>query len=378
MAEYIDVDIKGKNHHYSIDVGQGVLETIAKDLSNPEELKSMGIKPSSRFAIITDSNVKPLYADSLEKSLKCAGLDVNTHAIEAGEHSKSRKTRDEVEDWMFEQGYGRDTVILAVGGGVVGDLAGYVASEFLRGIPYIQVPTTLLAQVDSSVGGKTGIDVPYGKNLIGAFKQPVRVYIDPKTILTLDDRNLISGLAEVIKYGVIQDAEFFQYLQENIDKILAKDLDALTYTAMKSCEIKADVVMEDEKETKGKRVILNFGHTVGHAVEHLSRYELLHGEAVAIGMLAEARIAVAEYGFPESQFLALEQLLEKAGLPTRIPLDIPDKEIRKTAAFDKKSVKGRAGYSLPTRIGGMRQSKDGSYITFVENDVVDRALDARR
>jgi 3-dehydroquinate synthase len=371
------VDIKAKDHHYTIDVGQGVLETIADNLSNQEELESIGIKPNPRLLIITDSNVKPLYADSLEISLREHGLKVQTYPARAGEQSKSRQTRDKIENWMLEQGYDRNTVILAVGGGVVGDLAGTVAYEFLRGIHYIQVPTTLLAQVDSSVGGKVAVNTPKGKNLIGGFWNPSRVYADPRTLLTLDKRNLRAGLAEVIKYGIILDKEFFEYLQQNIDKILARDLDVLTEAIISSCELKANVVMQDPEERLGNRMILNFGHTIGHAVEQASGYKLYHGEAVAIGMMAEARIAVADYGFPEGHFLALNQLVEKAGLPTRIPLDILNKEIIMLVSRDKKAKQGRARFPLPAEIGKMHKF-DAAYADFVDNDIILQALDKTR
>jgi len=387
MVEIVDVNIKGKDHHYSIEIAPGILERIALDLSNPEELKRMGIKPGSRLALITDSNVRPLYGDSLEKSLQEQSLDVHTYTIEPGEQSKSRATRARVEDQMFEDGLGRDTFVLALGGGVVGDLAGDVAAEFLRGVPYIQIPTTLLAQVDSSVGGKTGINVPYGKNLIGAFKQPVRDYIDPKTILTLSNIDLRSGLAEVIKYGVTQDAELFRYLQENIDKLLAKDLDALTCIVRKSCEIKANVVMQDPEETKGIRMILNYGHTVGHAIEHIMN-ELYkkrgsdeiypHGYAVAIGMMVAGRIAIAvNTGFTYIDLNKTREIACKTGLPIIISEEISNEEAMKVASRDKKATKDGIRFCLPAGIGKMYKS-DGEYATYVDNDIIVQALDQTR
>jgi len=246
----------------------------------------------------------------------------------------------------------RRSPVVALGGGVVGDVAGFVAATYMRGIPYIQAPTTLLAQVDSSVGGKTGIDHPEGKNLIGAFYQPKLVWIDTGTLKTLDAREVHCGLAEVIKYGIISDENLFQDLEENIEAILNLDTSIVGRVIRRSCEIKADIVSRDEKEG-GVRAILNFGHTVGHAVEaELGYTEIRHGEGVAIGMVAETRLAVNRNMIAATAANRLRNLLEKAGLPVKIPKSAAERLIHRMTA-DKKSRSGKIRIVLPTEIGNV-------------------------
>jgi 3-dehydroquinate synthase len=290
------------------------------------------------FAIVTDSNVGPLYGERVLSSF--ADRRVRLFTIPAGEANKSVATWTELTDSILAAGFGRDSVIVALGGGIVGDVAGFAAATFMRGIPYVQVPTTLMAMVDSSIGGKTGVNAPAGKNLIGAFHQPAAVFTDPRFLGTLPDRELRAGLAEVIKHGAIADAGYFSAVRNNLPELIASRGAApmMREVIARSIEIKANVVARDERET-GLRKILNFGHTIGHAIEALVNYELLHGEAISIGMCAEARIAeragIAAPGTAD----AVRDALTLAGLPTELPrFSGPD--ILNAAASQKKSWVG--------------------------------------
>src|SRR5436309_595603 len=242
-----------------------------------------------RKFVITDSNVGALYGKEFLRALRQPREYLLS--IPAGEKSKNRRIKERIEDRILSLGVTRDSLIVALGGGVIGDLAGFVAASLLRGLPYVQIPTTLLAQVDSSIGGKVAIDHPLGKNLLGAFYQPHKVYINVATLTSLPDREFRCGLAEVIKYGAILDKDLFRYLEREYGQIMAKHESCLLRIIKRSCEIKKSVVEQDEKET-GLRRILNFGHTIGHAIEVLSGYRIRHGNAIAIGMVAEARMSV--------------------------------------------------------------------------------------
>ena len=290
----------------------------------------------------------------------------------AGEQSKNRKIKSFIEDSMLESGFGRDSLIIALGGGVVGDMAGLVAATYMRGVPYVQVPTSLVACVDSSVGGKTAVDTPHGKNLIGAFSQPWRVYVDTDTLKTLDRKQLAEGLAEVIKYGVIRNEGFFGYLETEIEKIYGLDDLVLIEVIETSCRIKAEVVESDERE-QNLRKILNFGHTVGHAIEQLSNYTISHGEAISAGMVIEGRIALRETGWSEREQQRLTSILKRAGLPTEPPRGIDTGEIIKVMKIDKKARKGRIEMSLPECLGKMSES-GGSYGIKIEEKAVTSAF----
>ncbi|MBS3051151.1 MAG: 3-dehydroquinate synthase [Candidatus Aenigmarchaeota archaeon] len=326
----------------------------------------------SRYAIITDSNVGPLYAEGLEESLRSEGLKADTFSFEAGEENKTLDSCESLVRALVRSGYGRDSAILALGGGVVGDAAGFVAAVYNRGIPYVQIPTTVLAQADSSVGGKTAVDTEYGKNLIGAFKQPERVYIDVATLRTLPERQYRAGLAETIKHGVIQDADFFRYLEENMHIVLQRSPESSLHIAKNNCRIKGNVVEIDPHE-KSLRRILNYGHTVGHALERLSGYELFHGEAVSIGMMVAGRISNELGYFPEEDLECQERLLTAAGLPTKIPPSMTDGSIIAASSSDKKAKDSRVRYVLPVSIGRMHDF-DGEYAGYVDDKVVIEAL----
>jgi len=304
------------------------------------------------YAIITDSNVGPLYAERLQAAL--AGESSQVFTIPAGEKFKTRETWASITDQMLDAGFGRDAAVIALGGGVVGDLAGFVAATFMRGVGFLQVPTTLLAMLDASVGGKTAVDTPAGKNLVGAFHQPVAVISDPALLSTLPANQLRAGFTEALKHGVIADPAHFDAVATTIAELRhgRPDDRAMSAIIARSVEIKSAVAASDFRES-GRRKTLNFGHTVGHAVEHLSGYGLLHGEAVAIGMCAEAAIAermgIAEPGLAQR----LRSACEAGGLPVARPEAITPEEIVRATHGDKKGRAGRAQYALATRIGAM-------------------------
>ena len=279
--------------------------------------------------IVTNKTVAPLYLQQLRADLD--GCSIGVLELPDGEEFKTSETANSILDALVQARAGRDTTVIALGGGVVGDITGFAAACYMRGVAFIQVPTTLLAQVDSSVGGKTGVNHPKGKNLIGAFHQPKIVLIDTDTLSTLPDRELRAGLAEVIKHGAIADRAFFEWLELNMDALLAKDPDALAHAVQRSCEIKAEVVAADERES-GRRAILNFGHTFGHAIEHCQGYgDWLHGEAVAAGMVMAGELS----GLDGDDKLRLKRLVASAGLPTAPP-SAGSKVLRDAMGLDKK------------------------------------------
>lgn len=294
--------------------------------------------------VVTNETVEPLYLEALAADLP--GKQVRAISLPDGEAYKTLETVEDILDTLVEGGANRDTTVVALGGGVVGDIAGFAAACYMRGVDFIQVPTTLLAQVDSSVGGKTGVNHDAGKNLIGAFHQPRAVLIDTGTLKTLPDRELKAGLAEVIKYGAIVDAEFFGWLEDNIEALITRDEEALATAIQRSCELKAEIVADDERES-GRRAILNFGHTFGHAIERCHGYgEWLHGEAVAAGMVMAARLS--EAGAPVVE--RIERLLERAGLPTRPP-DVPATDLLAAMGMDKKVQQRRLRFVLLRTLG---------------------------
>lgn len=313
---------------------------------------------ASKVAIVTDSNVGPLYAERVKYAISKADFCVQTITFPAGEDHKNRETLNFIHDKMFELGLDRASLVVALGGGVVGDIAGFAAATFMRGISYAQIPTTLLADVDSSVGGKTGIDHPHGKNMIGAFHQPSVVMIDPATLRTLPEQEVAAGMAEVIKYGVIRDAEFFEYLENNADAIKGLESEAIERVITVCCRIKAEIVAADERES-GLRAILNYGHTLGHALEAITKYERYrHGEAVAIGMNIAAKIA-RSLGMVDDEFVERQARLVRAfDLPVDAPEDIDPEGLIQLLRADKKARGGRVRFVLPTRIGSVVVSEN--------------------
>lgn len=328
---------------YDIEIGSGVIDGL------PQFLRAR--TDSDHAVLITDSNVEELYADAAGDRLVGEGWEVDVFAIEAGEPSKSVEVAEELWEAMLDEGADRKSVVIAVGGGVVGDLAGFVAATFTRGLDFFQVPTTLLAQVDSSVGGKVGINLPGAKNMVGAFWQPLGVLCDVEALQSLPDREYRAGLAEVVKYGVILDADFFAYLEANVAEINARDASTLTHIVTRSCRLKADVVEQDEREITGLRAVLNYGHTFGHAFEAIGEYEaLLHGEAVAAGMRCAMQLAVRLGRVDEAVYARQESLLEALGLLVE-PLEADGDDLLRLMYRDKKVAAGKLRFVLPDRIG---------------------------
>lgn len=355
---------KSETVSYEIRVNSGLLEKI------PGLIKNLGLK--GQFVIITDSNVKPLYADKLYESMTQAGFQGLLIHFEAGEIHKTRRTKEMLEDEMLSQRIGRDSFILALGGGVTGDIAGYIAATYNRGIPFIQIPTTLLAMVDSSVGGKTGVDTPYGKNLIGAFCQPAAVYADIDTLTTLEKKEILNGISEMIKHACIQDRSLFVELRDKKEKILSLESALIQSTVIRNVAIKAAVVEEDEKEGN-KRQILNFGHTAGHAIELLTDFTLSHGECVAIGMCVAADISVMLNLLSEKEAKEIKECISGFGLPIKIPENLRADKIIEAMGLDKKSRQGKVKFVLLETIGKVHVDK-GNYSVSIEEDILLKAL----
>jgi 3-dehydroquinate synthase len=328
---------------YTVAVARGALGALAETVRR--------VAPAHRYAVISDTHVAPHYAARVVAML---GASSQLFTIPAGEAHKTRETWASITDEMLAAGLGRDTTVIALGGGVVGDLAGFVAATFMRGVPYVQVPTSLLAMIDASIGGKTGVDTPAGKNLVGAFHQPSAVVADPDVLQTLPPEHMRGGLAEAIKHGVIADAGYFESVV-NVGAALGTTRgagDAITDLVARGIEIKANVVRQDEREA-GVRKTLNFGHTLGHAIELCSDYRVLHGDAVAIGMVLESalaeRMALADSGTSAS----VRSAVERVGLPAAPPRALSLDDIVRATHGDKKARAGRAEYALPQRIGAM-------------------------
>lgn len=342
--EIATVEVALAERSYDIHIGSGVLAGLTDFVAERGGARHV--------AVVTDTNVDELYADALADRFVEAGVESQVLVFDAGESSKAPETAIDLWQTMIDEGCDRQTVVIAVGGGVVGDLAGFVAATFARGLRFFQVPTTLLAQVDSSVGGKTGVNLEGAKNMVGSFWQPEGVLIDTDVLGTLDDREYAAGLAEVVKYGVILDAEFFALLEAEADAILAREPVILQKIIQRSCRLKADVVEADELEQSGQRAKLNYGHTFGHALEAATGYtQLLHGEAVAIGMVCASRMAEAMGRIDAEATQRQIVLLEKFGLPTTMPEGLDLDEISSLMWRDKKVHDGELRFVLPARLG---------------------------
>ena len=335
------VSLKLGSRSYPIYIGSGTLPHTGR------WLKGQGF--SGKLVIITSPPVKSLYAEALEQSLSREGFTVTVLVVPDGEEHKSLDAAGKLYLDLASCFAERTTPILALGGGVIGDLAGFVAATYKRGVPLVQIPTTLLAQVDSSIGGKVAVDHGQLKNEIGVFYQPRLVVTDIDTLKTLEPRMLRSGLAEVIKYGVIRDRKLFSYLEVNMDRIKLLEAGALEEVIARCTKIKAEIVAQDEMDS-GLRAILNYGHTVGHAIESASDFRVNHGEAVAIGMLAAARISYEMGIFAQGELARLESLIIKADLPTRVP-NLGVEELITAMKHDKKVLKGKVRFVLPRALG---------------------------
>ena len=346
---------------YDIEVGRSLTEKLAKDLEH-------GLAGSCRrFALITDSNVEQLYAAPIRDRLLAAGFEGEIFSFPAGEKSKTRETKAEIEDRMLEAGYRRDCFVLAVGGGVVSDLAGFLAGTYGRGVPFINYATTLLAAADASVGGKTAVDTPLATNLIGLFNQPKKVYIDIDCWSTLPAREISGGLAETIKHACLADRAFFEFLEEEMDGILAVSEKSCEHMARRNCEIKYQVVMKDERET-GLREVLNLGHTVGRAIETLSGYRLIHGEAVSIGLAAACALSVYMGYMTAEEAARVKALLKRAGLPAGIPGYIDREALVRKLYTDKKVRNGHLRFVVPKTIGEVVEFRPGVFAEEVSEE----------
>ena len=338
----VNVPLEGRS--YPIFIGGDLLKQVGEHCAK--------LRLGARCAVVTDKNVAPRYARKALTALRASGFEPVLITVPAGENSKSLSVFQTCCNQLAQHRLERKSFIVALGGGVIGDLAGFVAASYLRGIDFVQVPTTLLAQVDSSVGGKVGVNLTAGKNLVGAFYQPRFVLCDLDTLATLSLRQFRSGMAEVIKYGIIYDKTLFARLERDLALLLKQDPATLAEVVARCCEIKAEVVQQDEKEN-GLRAILNFGHTIGHALEAISGYgKYLHGEAIAIGQVAASRLSAEILDLPEVEAQRIEALFRRAGLPATLPWTAPQRtRLLEAMRLDKKVSGGEVKFVLARRIG---------------------------
>lgn len=372
LESVVKVDLSRNNPDlsYDVEIGRDMFHQIA------EYLQSTNL--GSRYAIITDTNIMmhTPHLNRLTHFLKNANLDYSVFPFKVGEESKNISTWNEISDEIAKAGFGRDSAIIALGGGVTGDLAGFVAATFDRGVDYIQVPTTVLAQADSSVGGKVAVNTPYGKNRRGLIYHPKQVFIDIDTLKTLPPKEYANGLAESVKHAVIGDRDYFHYIRENLHAILGRDLEIFLELAKANCSIKANIVEQDPNEI-GKRRSLNYGHTIGHVIEKLSQYKIPHGQAVSMGMMAEARMSAKLEYMPQKEVEMQERLLRDLGLQVNIPSAMTAEQIIRETSGDKKAARGKARYCLP-RVMGIMVSFNGEYATEVPEDIVTAAIEETR
>lgn len=343
VVKKIEVCLDRKqSQSYEICIGYDILNRIAMMFANS------GI--SDRYVIVTDDCVRTLYGEDLLAHLRNMGVESDLIAFPAGERSKNFQTVLDLSKRLLDLGVDRKSALIALGGGVAGDLTGFVASVFMRGIPVIQVPTTLMAQVDSSIGGKTGVNLPSGKNLLGTFHQPEMVLIDIKYLESLSEEEYHNGLAEIVKYGVIKGEPLFGKLEDGVDLLRARNMCLLEEIIRMACKIKSDIVDQDERE-KGLRRILNFGHTFAHAMEAASEYRYSHGESVAVGMIAASRLSERVAGLAREQLLRIERIIAGLGLRNRIPQEILTDDMLSALRQDKKKERNCINYVALKKIG---------------------------
>jgi 3-dehydroquinate synthase len=350
MTSIINVNLPQQS--YEIAIAPGSLEQLSQQMTS--------LNLGKKVLVVSNPTIFKHYGERATRSLTSAGFEVVSYCLPAGERYKTLNSIQKLYDIALQNRLERSSTMLALGGGVIGDMTGFAAATWLRGINVVQVPTTLLAMVDSAIGGKTGVNHPHGKNLIGAFHQPRKVLIDPEVLKTLPMREFRAGMAEVIKYGIIWDGELFAQLEasKNLNQLRYVKPELIDAILMRSCQAKADVVSKDEREG-GIRAILNYGHTIGHAVESLTGYRLVnHGEAVAIGMVAAGQIAVALGLWQQEDTERQNALIQKAGLPTRLPDGVDIEEIIAALQLDKKVKAGKVRFILPTQIGVVKITDD--------------------
>jgi 3-dehydroquinate synthase len=351
----ISTEVRTSGHSYRVLIGPGLLESVGDVIK--EKLAP------SRCAIISDTNVAPLFAGKIQKSLATAGFESSLITVPAGEHAKTLEQAGGVAEEMLRAGLDRQSFVIGLGGGVIGDLSGFTAAIFQRGIPHVQIPTTLLAMVDSSIGGKTGVNTSAGKNLLGAVHQPVLVIDDIEILKTLPQRELSQGFAEIIKHAIIADAELFEQVTQfdgsKLDCFKQSSFAALTALIQRNVEIKTNIVAKDDLDRTGKRAVLNFGHTIGHAIERAGHYKtFLHGEAVSLGIIAACNVSMEKAGLPKKQRDAIADLLRKFELPTQLPVNFPRQKIFEALKFDKKFERGQIRFVVTPKIGSAKLSRD--------------------
>lgn len=346
-----DIKVDLGDRTYPIFIDSGCLNTIAiSDYIN-----------GSQALVVTNETIAPLYLEQVIDKLSSEGMQAQSLVLADGEKYKSLETLNQIFDCLITNRHNRTTTLIALGGGVIGDMTGFAAACYQRGVPFVQIPTTLLAQVDSSVGGKTAVNHPSGKNMIGAFYQPQAVIIDTNTLETLPEREFSAGLAEVIKYGLIADARFFDWLEENIDALMQRDSSAIAHAIAVSCQTKANVVAADETE-QGIRAILNLGHTFGHAIEAAQEYkDWLHGEAVGAGMVMAAELSMLEGMISDKDLERTKAIIKKAKLPIQAPKDISNERFMDLMGLDKKVLDGRIRLVLMRSIGDAFVTNDFEY-----------------
>ncbi len=359
-AAPIAVTTRGATGPYQVLVGRGLLGSLAALLEE--------YAPAHRYALVSDSNVASLYGESTILQLKDAGLNAELFTFQAGEQNKSRAVWSDLTDRLLHAGFGRDSCLIAMGGGVTGDLGGFVAATYMRGIPVVQVPTSLVAMIDASIGGKTGVDVEVGKNLVGAFHAPNLVVADPNVVATLPRVERAQGMIEAVKHGAIMDEAYFDELDREMPALLDGDAASLERAVARSVELKSAVVSEDERES-GRREILNFGHTLGHAIEAACSFLLPHGTAVACGMILEARLGVSLGVTDPAVVERLVEVLGRVGLPIGIPDEAAPKDIMTYLSSDKKVRSGVIRFVFLSRIGAVHVA-DGSWSQPVDEEAV--------
>lgn len=350
---------------YSIEINPGILSDIE---SLEQQLNPYG----SRFAFIADEKVAYLFGNDLCLSLSKYGMKANLFSFPAGEENKTRQTKEFLENRLLEHRFGRDSCIVALGGGVTTDIAGFIAATYCRGIPLVMIPTTLLGMVDASIGGKTGVNVPAGKNIIGSIYQPKKVLIDTETLKSLPLKELRNGVVEMVKHSLIADPAYFDELDKNYENLLALDPESIQKAIYESCIIKKTIVEQDERES-GKRHLLNFGHTIAHALETLTHYAIPHGEAVAIGILVEGHISVQLGHLDIYSLEQIRKVLKQYGLPLKLSFPVSEEAIFNTMGMDKKSQKGIPHFTVLKKIGSPLPF-DNTFCTSVDKAIISQAL----